>query len=518
MKSLSLNEYKRLKDEESATQTQESKTTKEEILNESLQKLKKLKDDEFASQTQESKTTEEEILDESLQVDYELSDSSPDYDEESSQRDDSNNTSMNEEEQTTTVSYSNNAGVTDDPMNECFYSSWPWYDDVDQYKKYKHRKMGNIISIYGDVLNIRDDPLDTTVYSGGKLDPLRELYYQRLFWKSKYFDNKRSSTTLQALTQSWSAFIDNFNDDPRRWHENLNRKIQALRNNRRSAKGFMYDIHCRTVVDLNIPCGIRKRKCFFCPVGQRCLSDDEFNGYTGLLPHDIRELIITFEKQFPEELSTTSVHESVRTHGPYREHPSQGASLVPKSSRKGGTQASGRGTLGSSYTGGARCVDDQQESQRSTSYFPDYQSGEVEEGEEYNPESPSFSPRRAYAHYSSAQRVHAPVQSSVQSSETELLRLEKQLLEERCARAQLETEHAKLQGQYKLTCHTLEKVDSLLQHTVKKLGVLEGDHRRLLMQLVQENVLQSARLLKKRKSGDISSDDQHKTSDAGAST
>lgn len=498
MKHLSLTEYKKLKDEESVTQAQESKTTEESV-----------------TQTQDS--LEEGILDESLQVDYELSDSSPINNEESSQRFDSDPDSSDHDDSKEEKSSLKDTGPLVDPMNEEFYSSWPWYDDVNQFKKYKHRRMGNIISIYGDVLNIEPDPLDSTEYKDN-LDPKRELYFQRLFWKSKYFDNKRSSTSLQALTQSWSAFMDNFNDDPRRWHENLDRKVQALRNNRRSAKGFMYDIHCRTVEDLNIPCGIRKRKCFFCPVGQRCMSDDEFYGYSGLVPLEIRELISTFEKQFPEELPTTSVRESVRTRRPYQEHPSRGASLAPKSSRKRGTQASGRGTLGSSYTGDARCVDDQQESQQSTSYFPDYQSGEVEEGEEYDPESPSFSPRRAYAHYSSVQRAQAPVQSSVQSSETELLRLEKQLLEEKCARAQLEADHAKLQGQHQVTCHTLERVDTLLQQTVKKLDVLEGDHRRLLTQLAHENVLQGARLLKKRRSGGTSSDDQHKTSDASAST
>ena len=494
-----------------------------------LTESKKIKDEESATQVQTSTTTDEGVVDESLQVDYELSDSSPKRDEELSQRDDSDNTSLKKEEEkqmTVVPPYSlEDLGVIepnrlfgqresedfhcDDPNKEFFYSAWPWFDDAEHYKRYHHRRMGNTFSIYGDVLNIQQDPFDPSIYDG-KLDSKRAQYFQRLFWKSKYFDNKRSSTTIQALTQSWSAFMDNFNDDPRRWHENLNRKVQALRNNRRSAKGLMYDIHCRTVEDLNIACGIRKRKCFFCPVGQRCMTDDEFNGYSGSVPREIRELIIIFEEQFPAELPTTSVHESVRTRGPYQEHPSQGASLAPKSSRRGGTQASGRGTLESSYTGDARYVDDRLKSQQSTSHCPDCQSGEVEEGEEYNPESSSFSPRRAYAHYSSAQRAQAPVKSSVQSSETELLRLEKQLLEERCARFQL-------QSQYQLTCHTLEKVDSLLQHTVKKLDVLEGDHRRLLKELVHENVLKAS-LLRKRKSDDISSDDQHKTSDADAST
>ena len=541
---LSISEYKEMKANEIVQQEQSQDTKAAEIVQQ--------------EQSQNAKAIPEEV-DESLQVDYEESDSSPENKVESIQQDDSKKTTSSTEgskplkvaipSEDKLVSSSTEgvlipsedrvkkegeqaAAALASPyyypsspdsdeykgLEERFSTHWPWHDDVKRYQRFAVlQKMGQSFSSYGLPGNIVDEPYDSSNISGwtSKHDPDRAFYYQSLFWKSKYFDGKHLSTDIKALSQSWDAFVKNYNDNPRGWHESLDRKVKALRQNKRSVKGLMYDIHCRTVEDLNMACGIRKRKCFFCPTGQRCMTDDEFNGYsTHKVPRELRELIIDFEKRFPlEERSTTTVRESSRTRGPYRGHPARGVASAPKSLMREDTQASGLGTHGSSHTGGAQCVDEIPVSQQSTGYSPGYQPEELEEGEEYDPGSAQFSPGKAYKFHSQRPEtsVNTPSVPQSVSHETELLRLEKQLLEERYARSEL-------QNRYQLTCHSLEKMDALLQKYVKKLDVLEGDHRRLLGQLVHENLLKKDSLLKKRKSVDISSDVQHKTSDADAST
>jgi hypothetical protein len=148
--------------------------------------------------------------------------------------------------------------------------------------------------------------------------------------------------------------------------------------------------------------------------------------------------------------------------------------------------------------------------QRSTTYSPDYQSEGLEEGEEYDPASPSFSPSKAYNYYS--QRAAAPVSSHSHpppSPSPDLRQLETELWREKCLRAQLET-------QLLATTHKLGQLSDRLEQTVMKLSVLERDYRDSLTALHEQGVLKGR--LKKRKTGGTSSDDRHKTSDAGAST
>jgi hypothetical protein len=186
------------------------------------------------------------------------------------------------------------------------------------------------------------------------------------------------------------------------------------------------------------------------------------------------------------------------------------------------TRANVLGTLGSGYKAEDLYGDEPAGTQLSRGYSPDYQSEELEEGEEYDPSSDRFSPSKAYRHYSSKQRAAAPVstysaapRAEVASQPTGYLQLERDLLEEKYFRSQLETQIAELRAEHLQTSHRLEKVEAAFDKTVEKLRVLEGDYRRSLNELQKQGVLH---LVKKRRTDDTSSGAPHRTSDAGAST
>jgi len=495
-------------------------------------------------------TTTEEEEDPSLQVDYELSDSSPISSPKknnltevvSSEREEVGETnskvsptqniksddksadlsSENTLEEKKPVDFSSLSSFSDegffeklDEVNKGIYiSCWPWEEDVQKVKHLTSFTAGSPAApSYGDARSFKEDPRSPDTLYVSREDPARSMHFQTLFWKSKYFDNKRLSTDLKALTQSWQAFHQRFNVSPSEWHENLDAKIKAFRENHRSPKGFIYDIHCKTVDEKGTPCGVRYRHCPYCCPGQEKISEEELQGYvTSKLSSETRALIREFEKAFPfaTEREVLFGDEPSHTRGSCREYPSKGSSEAPRSSKKVDIPANARGTRGSSRSGGRQHVDESRVTQRSTTYSPDYQSGELEEGEEYDPSSPSFSPSRAYRYYS--QRAGAPVSRHsrpLPSPPPDLRQLERDLLEERYLRAQLQT-------QVLAAAQQMSQMKDRLQETETKLAVLERDYRHSLTLLQQQGVLKG--VLKKRRTGGTSSDDQHKTSDASAST
>jgi len=216
-------------------------------------------------------------------------------------------------------------------QREDFYSDWPWRLDVSRNQHFVNLKEGTLsLPGYGDARGFTADPRDrnTSLYLSPE-DPDRTLYFQELFWKYKFFDCKRLSHSRTALTQSWQAFYNLYNADPEGWHKGLDAKIKAFRENHRSLKGLMYDIHCRTVVEHNMPCGVRKYQCLYCPQDQRAMTDEELKGYTTLeLTNETRRLINELDKRYALSIDkeTTLVHELSRTHEPYRGYPSKGSS------------------------------------------------------------------------------------------------------------------------------------------------------------------------------------------------
>ena len=109
----------------------------------------------------------------------------------------------------------------------------------------------------------------------------KSKFFQDLFWKIKYFEGKRFPRSGEALTISWIAFRDNYNTDPVSWFRKLKSKEGKFRKNLRSLRSRMYDIHCRTVVENGIPCGVRSIKCMYCPLHQRAMTDQEFHYILG---------------------------------------------------------------------------------------------------------------------------------------------------------------------------------------------------------------------------------------------
>ena len=73
---------------------------------------------------------------------------------------------------------------------ECFSSKWPWYDDALRHQRLVDITTGTPeVPSYGDARGFKFDPRDLDTYGTES----NSLYYQILFWKSKYFDNKRLS-------------------------------------------------------------------------------------------------------------------------------------------------------------------------------------------------------------------------------------------------------------------------------------------------------------------------------------
>jgi hypothetical protein len=409
-----------------------------------------------------------------------------------------------------------------------YTSVWPWWEQVSHYDKYVNFAGSESQPNYGDARSFHEvDSLAFPLVTIPKERMKKSKFFQVLFWKIRHFEQKRFPKNGNALNISWKAFRDNYNTDPVSWFKKLKSKEEKFRKNSRSLRSLTYDIHCRTVIENGIPCGVRSTKCVYCPLNQKAMTDNELN-YTlsnDELSNETRDLIHGLEK-FVSKLN----HESSRTHGQHQEYPVRGYSEAPKSSKRKGSQANVPRTQGSGYRNEKSSVDDRQGTQLSTAYSPDYQSEGREEEEEYDPASPSFSPSKAWRHKASKQKATAsvssqsisqsiapPAETASQLDKFQQLRME--LLEEKYLRSQLQNQLLELKAdntQMNVETHQIKKTLADMQ---QKFAVLEKDYRRSLGLLQHQGVLKGESLLRrKRKTDDTSSDAPHKKSDADAST
>ncbi|KAK1928337.1 hypothetical protein P3T76_016195 [Phytophthora citrophthora] len=171
----------------------------------------------------------------------------------------------------------------------------------------------------------------------------RRDYYIGLFHELRYFAAKKTSRKSkvpewQALCQSWNAFVDNFNKDPKAYRE----RVVATRDRfyTYTSRGKCERLHDQSM-EAGIPCAVPFGT--FCPCrppGAARLSESDLTGYTlTRVPDHIKELRARLE---PREAPSAVVDRStpraglnpasyggLRTPSPFPERPPSGRSAAP---------------------------------------------------------------------------------------------------------------------------------------------------------------------------------------------
>ncbi|KAE8962013.1 hypothetical protein PR002_g29725 [Phytophthora rubi] len=122
----------------------------------------------------------------------------------------------------------------------------------------------------------------------------RRDYYIGLFHELRFYGNKKHSrkskaTEWEALCQSWSAFVENFNRDPAGYRERV--RSASERYQRFSKRPEILRLH-DGAVEAGIPCAVPAGvACERCQAGAVRLSERDLNGYTGIsVPVELKTL------------------------------------------------------------------------------------------------------------------------------------------------------------------------------------------------------------------------------------
>ncbi|KAE9026509.1 hypothetical protein PR001_g12175 [Phytophthora rubi] len=126
---------------------------------------------------------------------------------------------------------------------------------------------------------INDDDVTKELVFDPATDQIRD-YYIGLFHELRFYGNKKHSrkskgTEWEALGQSWSAFVDNFNRDPAGYRERV--RSASERYERFSKRPKILRLH-EGALEAGIPCAVR-------------LSERDLLGYTGIsVPVELKTL------------------------------------------------------------------------------------------------------------------------------------------------------------------------------------------------------------------------------------
>ncbi|KAE8961917.1 hypothetical protein PR002_g29754 [Phytophthora rubi] len=122
----------------------------------------------------------------------------------------------------------------------------------------------------------------------------RRDYYIGLFHELRFYGNKKHSrkskvTEWEALCQTWSAFVENFNRDPAGYRERV--RSASERYQRFSKRPKILRLH-DGAVEAGIPCAVPAGvACERCQAGAVRLSERDLNGYTGIsVPVELKTL------------------------------------------------------------------------------------------------------------------------------------------------------------------------------------------------------------------------------------
>ncbi|KAE8913837.1 hypothetical protein PF003_g2537 [Phytophthora fragariae] len=140
---------------------------------------------------------------------------------------------------------------------------------------------------------INDDDVTKELDFDPATDQRRD-YYIGLFHELRFYGNKNHSrkskvTEWEALCQSWSAFVENFNRDPAGYRERV--RSASERYQRFSKQPKILRLH-DGAVEAGIPCAVPSGvACERCQAGAVRLSERDLNGYTGIsVPVELKTL------------------------------------------------------------------------------------------------------------------------------------------------------------------------------------------------------------------------------------
>ncbi|KAH7472491.1 uncharacterized protein KRP23_9484 [Phytophthora ramorum] len=157
----------------------------------------------------------------------------------------------------------------------------------------------NLYALYS-----RNAIVDDDVAKRLHFDPLtnqRRDYYMGLFHELRWFASKKTSRRSkvpewQALCQSWSAFVENFNKEPAGYRSRISQARE--RYEKFSKRGKLDRLH-HGAVGIGLPCAVSyDTACEYCYPGAVRITERDINGYTSMcVPGDLKTLRASFQAQ-----------------------------------------------------------------------------------------------------------------------------------------------------------------------------------------------------------------------------
>ncbi|KAL4128908.1 hypothetical protein PRIC2_007888 [Phytophthora ramorum] len=204
-----------------------------------------------------------------------------------------------------------------------------------------------------------DDSAPSAVVAASHTEPVREPirrdYYIGLFHELRWFASKKTSRRSkvpewQALCQSWSAFVENFNKNPAGYRDRISQARE--RYEKFSKRGKLERLH-HGAVGIGLPCAVPyDTACEYCYPGAVRITERDVNGYTSMcVPDDLKTLRASFQAQasssaadnrstYPSAVGDYSARPNftpfgggggggLRTPSPFPECPPSGHSVIP---------------------------------------------------------------------------------------------------------------------------------------------------------------------------------------------
>uniref|UniRef100_H3GHG0 Uncharacterized protein n=1 Tax=Phytophthora ramorum TaxID=164328 RepID=H3GHG0_PHYRM len=150
----------------------------------------------------------------------------------------------------------------------------------------------NLYALYS-CNSIVDDDVAKRLHFDPMTDQRRDDY-NGLFHELRWFASKKTSrrskvSEWQALCQSWSAFVENFNKNPAGYRDRISQARE--RYEKFSKRGKLERLH-HGAVGIGLPCAVPyDTACEYCYPGAVRITERDVNGYTSMcVPDDLKTL------------------------------------------------------------------------------------------------------------------------------------------------------------------------------------------------------------------------------------